>query len=620
MKNWVGWAVSASLAALGLSPVAAALGTGILFAAAASAAAAGTVALFHRRAGERADWRLRAVTEQSAEMLLTLDSGDRVTWANAAFSALFGHGRPVAGLAVAEVLPAALLAALRIEAARRGRTVQQKVQAADGRTLSVAARLVPLAGPEDASGETLIALHDVTGLEEREARLTRARLALKRSTLRDAQTGLPNRQALLGRLQAELGRARRRRSRLGVLILDPRKLGDYDSRFGPAAGEQALREMGTRLHRQVGQGGYVARQQGDRFAVLLTGSEEAIHRDCARLLEAMRAPLEQAPGRPAFAVSAGFVLAPANGPEDEAAAEALLRDAGLALLAQKRGGRAGLTLFTPMLRASESLRRQLEAELAAALGTEQIIPHFQPQIDMATGKLAGFEMLLRWQHPQRGLLGPEEFLDAAERLGLLGDCEARMRDRGLACLAEWRAAGLEVPSLSLNASPQALEDPGYGDEILFALDRCGLAPSDLVVEVIESILLHDPDLVSTGIDRLRRAGLRIELDEFGSARAGLLNLLQLEVDAIKLDRSLVARNDSKRGAAVIVALTSLARELGIEVTAVGVERWEDLVRLTRLGCRFAQGYAVAPPMPAGQVPDYILGQRRPEPATAQSNR
>lgn len=623
MKKETEKTVSASFAAMGLSSGMATLGAGVVLAAAACVAAVGTVMLLRRRSEVRADWRLRAVTEQSAEMLLTLDGTDRITWANAAFTALVGQGRDLTGSRVGDILPAALLAGLRIEAARQGRTIQQKLKDGGGQPLWVACRLVPLAAPEDGAGETLIAMHDITGFEEREARLTRARQALKRSTLRDAQTGLPNRNALLGRLRAELGRARRRRCRLGVVILDPRKLGDYDSRFGMSAGEQALREIGTRLHHAVGQTGYVARQQGDRFTVLLAGGEDTIHRQCAKLVGAMRSPLDRAPGRPVFAVSAGFALAPADGPEDEAAGEQLLRDAALALLAQKRSGRAGLTLFTPMLRTAEAQRRQLEPELATALGRGQILPYFQPQIDMATGRLAGLEMLLRWQHPKRGLLCPDDFLDAAERLGLLGDCEAMMRERGLASLAEWRQAGLEVPSLSINASPQALADDNYLDEILFSLDRFGLQPSDLTIEVIESLVVDDTDAACTSIARLRRAGLRIELDDFGSGRAALVSLLHLDIDAIKLDRSLVARNESARGEAVIVALTTLARNFGIEVTAEGVERWEDLVRLTRLGCRFAQGFAVAPPMPAEQVPDYLSSQQLHMPAArqaAQSNR
>jgi EAL domain-containing protein (putative c-di-GMP-specific phosphodiesterase class I) len=267
----------------------------------------------------------------------------------------------------------------------------------------------------------------------------------------------------------------------------------------------------------------------------------------------------------------------------------------------------GSVYFAEEMSARLTARRQTAQELLQALVRDEIEPYFQPQIEVATGRVVGFEALARWRQPDRSVLSPYFFMDIAQDARLSQRITNAMLAKALPALADWRAQGLDVPQIGLNVTLRELRDPAFHDRLLFDLERLGLSARDLAIEILESALIeNDDDPVLQRVTRLSRSGFRIDLDDFGTGHASLSNLQRLAVDRIKIDRAFIrdlpAKPDLRK---VTIAMIHLARSLGITALAEGVETDDERRLIAELGVHQMQGFALGRPMPAGDVPGWL---------------
>lgn len=416
----------------------------------------------------------------------------------------------------------------------------------------------------------------------------------------DPLTGLADRAMFEARLAAGLDRPPRRRSGSAVLLCDIEGIRAVNQVLGHAIGEDLLRAAARRLQAAVRDADLVARLAGEEFAVLQSEVEAP---DSAAALGARLVALL---GRPYLIAGEAIVVTPRIGiaiaPADGNSAADLLRRAAMARNETVAEGPGGFRRFSPEMdrrwqeqRALESALRQAEAENAFEL-------HFQPQVALPEGRLIGFEALIRWPHPERGMLAPAVFLPMAEKLGL-------MRRIGNWVLREACrvAAGWPAPlTVAVNIAPAQLEDGRLPEEVAAALRESGLPASRLELEVTEGVLLATADAALRQLLDLRDSGVRIAMDDFGTGHSSLTQLRVFPFDRLKIDRSFVQDLPAGGDAAAIVrAVAGLGRSLGIAVTAEGVETREQLDQLCAEGCDAAQGYFFSRPVPVAMIRDVI---------------
>jgi diguanylate cyclase (GGDEF)-like protein/PAS domain S-box-containing protein len=424
----------------------------------------------------------------------------------------------------------------------------------------------------------------------------------------DALTSLPNRVLFHEQLVQGLRRTGSG-DQLAVLCLDLDHFKDINDSLGHPIGDALLKEVGRRLKVTVGESDTVARLGGDEFAVVQIGrSEEAAARSLAgRLVEVISAPYEIDDHQIIIGVSIGISLSPQDGDNPDE----LLKNADLALYRAKADGRGTYRFFETGMDARAQARRLLEMDMRAALQRDEFQPYYQPIRDVASGRVVAFEALLRWNHPQRGLIAPLSFIPLAEETGLiiqLGDFVLRS-----ACTdaATWP----DDVDVAVNLSPVQFRNPNLIASVTEALALSGLDARRLELEITESVLLQNSEATLTTLHELRAMGVRISLDDFGTGYSSLSYLRSFPFDKIKIDRSFVSelatREDSM---AIIRAVTGLGRSLGIVTTAEGVENDGQLELLRREGCTQAQGYLFSKPRPASDVA--IMLDRLPLRATA----
>jgi len=422
----------------------------------------------------------------------------------------------------------------------------------------------------------------------------------------DALTGLPNRRSLLPEVARRLERGAARPFALVFLDLDEHK--SVNDLLGNRVGDEVLARLGERFATLVRGDDLVGRLGDDEFVVLLDGvdDERLAARTTERVISEATAPLtiDGRVLRPT--ASAGVVLS-----REGATADDLLGDADLALHRAKADGRDRVVVFDEVLRATEAARRDVQLMLRTAIDEDQLVLHYQPEVDLATGEVLGVEALVRWQHPQRGLLGAGEFIDVAERSGLIVDLgrwalrEASRQD------AQWRA---RMPHLGVetrvNVSPLQLR----GGDVLTTLAACrdhADLHGRLSVEVTEHAVLGDVDDAIAVLNEIRALGATVAIDDFGTGQSSLSQLKRLPLDFLKIDRSFVrdlGRDPADR--ALVDAMADLARAFDLELIAEGVETVRHVEQLLDVGCRRAQGFLFAKPMPAWEV-ELLLWQGAP---------
>ena len=391
-----------------------------------------------------------------------------------------------------------------------------------------------------------------------------------------------------------------------VLMFDD--AGAVLDRYGRAAQAAVIQRTGERLCAVLRPGDTVARLEGGGFAIALMPVRrldlESAIQIAARLQAAVAEPLSVDSARVFVTCSAGFCLA-ARAPARSGAA--LLDAAQTAADEALRHGPGAIRAFQPDMARSRADRDAMREELEAALDDGQIRPHFQPQISADTGEVTGFEALARWHHPQRGLLGPAEFLPAIADCGLSERLGEAILFHALVAIGRWDKAGLAVPRVAVNFSADELRNPGLPDRLRWELDRFDVAPPRLCVEILETVVAAtDNDVIVRNVAALSRMGCGIDLDDFGTGHTSIANLRRFAVRRLKIDRSFVTRVDEDREQQRIVsAILSMAERLGLDTLAEGVETQGEHAMLAQLGCGHLQGFGIARPMPFDNTIDWM---------------
>jgi diguanylate cyclase (GGDEF)-like protein len=425
---------------------------------------------------------------------------------------------------------------------------------------------------------------------------------VRHQSLHDALTGLPNRALLSDRLEHGFARAERDGVHVAVLLLDVDQFKTINDSLGHEAGDDLLVALSARLQHVTRGSDTVARLGGDEFVVLCeVESEDEAFAIAGRIADAWELPIPLGSGGEIF-VSASIGIAVARG---HRSAEQMLREADAAMYRAKEGGRGRFELFDEEMRRDAFERLRTESELRRALERDQFRLVYQPIVDVADCRLIGFEALVRWERPGYGaLVSPADFIPIAEETGLIAPLGRWVLEQATADLAAWRLrnpAAADV-RLTVNVSGRQLGRPEFLDEVRNALRRSGLRPESLGLEITESVLFKDASSLRSTLEALRRMGVRVLLDDFGTGYSSLSRLKGFPVDAIKVDRSFIdGLGSEEEDTAIVGAVVEIARSLGLEAIAEGVEHPDQLVRLRELGCTAAQGYLLAPPRPVTEL-------------------
>ncbi|HSL59970.1 MAG TPA: EAL domain-containing protein [Acidimicrobiales bacterium] len=434
----------------------------------------------------------------------------------------------------------------------------------------------------------------------------RAEDETRHQALHDSLTSLPNRLLLVHRIDGAIERAEGERPDLAVLAIDLDHFKLINDSLGHQTGDLVLEEVARRLRQVVRPGDLVARLDGDEFALLCedVGSIDRVEAIALRVLAVLDRPIHLADRDLHVTASVG-VAVPTGWP---ITATSLLRDVDTALYQAKDRGRNGWALFDEAHRRRALARLEVEHDLRRALDADELVVHYQPVIDVASGEAVSVEALVRWQHPTRGLVPPGEFIPVAEQTGLIERLGEVVLRAACAQLRSWRDdAGMPQLLMAVNLSARQLLRPGLASEVGEILDAAGIEPADVCLEITESALLAQDESATAAVRALKALGVRIAVDDFGTGYSSLSHLTQLPVDVLKIDRSFISGIDADaHDRALVRSIVGLAHDLGITAVAEGVETGAQLATLASIGCDQAQGYLIARPAPAG---DLDLGRR-----------
>ena len=426
----------------------------------------------------------------------------------------------------------------------------------------------------------------------------------------DSLTGLPNRALFLDRLEHRLALEKRRhKTSFSVLVLDIDRFKVINDSLGHVRGDELLIEVARRLQSCLRPGDTVARLSGDEFTILL--EDVATAADARKVADRLREELRVPFWLGALEVFSGASIGIAHGSATYAHPEDILRDADTALYRAKAQGRGRCIEFDASMhdRAVELL--QLETALRRALERNEFHLHYQPVVSLTSGQITGAEALLRWKHPERGLVPPMEFIPLAEETGLIVEIGAWVLREACRQMKEWQERlgqpGLEI---GVNLSSRQFQGPGLVAEVAEVLRATGLSPRSLRLEVTESLLMDKHPNVAQTMTELRAMGVRIDLDDFGTGYSSLSYLHQFPIDTLKIDRSFIHRIGASDDAVEIVnTILALASSLDMEVVAEGVETEQQLELLRKMHCAYAQGYHLSRPVEAPQF-ESLVGTRR----------
>jgi diguanylate cyclase (GGDEF)-like protein len=447
---------------------------------------------------------------------------------------------------------------------------------------------------------------------ERKGRLVAEEVAERatREALHDSLTGLANRSLFMDRLELALSARDARTPAVFFIDLDRFKL--VNDSLGHAAGDALLIEVAKRLRDSVRPADTVARLGGDEFTILCEScADHRMANEIAGRLNVALAPPVMLAGKPVFtSASIGIVLAD----ERSAGAEDLMRDADTAMYAAKRRGKARYEIFDAGMRGQAMERLELEVDLRRAIELDEIEAHYQPLVDVQTGRIVGLEALARWRHPVRGLVAPSEFLPVCEETGLIVPLGHRLLRDACHRVQRWREAlgpGAEL-ALSVNVSIAELGQADLVGEVADALQASGSEPSTLCLEITEHALMGEASGCLENLRALDALGVHLALDDFGTGYSSLAYLKRLPIDTLKIDRSfMVGVGNEPADSAILEAIFGLARALGLSTVAEGIESATQWMELRRLGCETAQGYLFSRPLPAHGIEDLLQSRTRP---------
>ena len=542
--------------------------------------------LCRRRAAERAQWR--DLSEAALEGLVICD-GDAIVSSNQRFNTMIGRAETT--------LNGSDLFDLIVDSDARERLrlrsseyIETKLKTGSGKELPV--EMLARAITFNDRPHLVLAVRDLRDLHEAEKRI-------RFLALRDPLTGLSNRNRLRDELDTEFKRAERG-EKFSLLCLDLDSFKPVNDTLGHGIGDQLLKAVAGRIEATVRDIDTIARIGGDEFAVIQTGANhpEAATSLASRLIEEIGKPYQIDGHQVVIGTSIGIALAPSDGQD----ADTLLKNADLALYRAKAEGRRTFRLFEPEMDAKMQARRLLELDLRQALDLDQFEVHYQSIVTTSTRSVCGFEALIRWRHPTRGLVAPLDFIFLAEEIGIMGSIGAWVLKKACADATKWP----EDIRVAVNVSSAQFKDRSLELDVMAALGASGLAPQRLEIEITESVLLENCEATIAILESLRERGVRIAMDDFGTGYSSLSYLQKFPFDKIKIDRSFVRDSETNSNSlAIIHAVVGLGSGLGMSTTAEGIETEEQMSRLADEGCTEVQGYLFSKPIEADRISHYL---------------
>ncbi|MDQ0706760.1 diguanylate cyclase (GGDEF)-like protein/PAS domain S-box-containing protein [Pseudomonas sp. W3I7] len=416
----------------------------------------------------------------------------------------------------------------------------------------------------------------------------------------DPLTDLPNRLLFTDRAEQALASAQVHKRGCALLLMDLDHFKIINDSLGHNVGDQLLKAVGERLKGLFGPGVTLARLGGDEFAVLAESCPQVVQAAALaqRMLDAMKEPFVFDGNQLFISASIGISLFPS----DALSAEQLLRNADSALFKAKSAGREGYALYTEELTAHAQHRVEIASELRRALDQQELRVYYQPVHDLQDRRLVGVEALVRWQHPERGLVPPGEFIPIAERTGLIADIDAWVMDQACRQMGQWLADGAPLSFIAVNVSSRLFARRELYEQVAQVLHTTGLDPAYLELEVTESAVMEDPEVALEQLHRLRELGLRLAIDDFGTGYSSLLRLKRLPVQKLKIDQGFVAGLPwDEDDAAIVRVVIALAKSMGMQVHAEGIEQVEQARFLLEQECDLGQGYWFGRPVPAQEM-------------------
>jgi diguanylate cyclase (GGDEF)-like protein/PAS domain S-box-containing protein len=547
----------------------------------------------------RSEARFRSLVHNASDVILVLGTDMRISYAAPSLQRVFGYDPgEVTGRELTELLhpdDRARAAAYFDDASRAGSTAattEWRLRHADESWRSVEATCGNLLQDPDVAG-IVLTVRDVTDRKALES-------ALAHQAFHDSVTELANRALFTDRLGHALARAESTGQPPTVLLVDLDDFKDVNDALGHEAGDELLTAVAGRLKACLGPGDTAARLGGDEFAVLVEGSEQDGRAlDLAeRCLASLRAPFTLSDREISMSASIGIA-----GDRVREAGD-LLRRAEVAMYAAKAGGKGRAQVFEPSLHTEVLDRLHRRADLERAIAERQLVLYYQPIVELDTARMAGVEALVRWVHPERGLVPPMEFIPLAEETGLIIPLGRWVIEEACAQARRWRLDGGGALDIGINLSVQQFSDPGLVDDVARVVRDSGCEPGSIVFEITESLLIEDRERIAGKLEELKALGVRLAVDDFGTGYSSLGYLRQFPIDFLKVDKSFV---DDVGGAgtaeddALVRTILKLGESLKLQAVAEGIERPEQWHALRALGCRFGQGFYFARPMPATEL-------------------
>jgi diguanylate cyclase (GGDEF)-like protein/PAS domain S-box-containing protein len=545
-----------------------------------------------RSATLQRDRQFRALTDNATELMMIIDRHGSATYASASWKTILGRDPSVllgngyhtaldargAGL-ISNALDRALAGAI------GSRRFEIDADHADG-TSHVLDVIATNALADPAVRGIVLNARDISDRRWAEAQLAK-------HASHDALTGLANRGLLHDRLEEAVAHATRQTMRVALLMIDLDRFKDVNDAFGHQCGDALLCEVANRLRHQVRESDFAARLGGDEFAVILSGGDiDEATVVAERLVAALARPYSVHGQTVAIGASVGIALG-----ENDSTAETLLRQSDIAMYSAKRR-RSSIAIFNRSQDDHALDRLTMATAFPAAIANDELVLHFQPQIQVATGEVRGVEALVRWQHPERGLLYPDLFLPLAEEIGMMDRLTEWVLRAAIPQVKRWNRDGRQL-RIAVNLSAQDLRDGRLAESIPRLINVYGIDPNQLCIELTETVVTTEAERAAESLRELSRLGIRISIDDFGTGYSSLSHLKQFPVDELKIDKQFVIGMETDPDDAAIVSSTiELAHRLGVDVVVEGVENDIAYAAIEHLGAEFAQGFGISRPLGA----------------------
>jgi len=550
---------------------------------------------------ELADDRFMALVQNSSDTTLVMGQNMVVKYASPSLTTLVGRKpEDLVGHRANEIVHPDERAAVesqirsRLQARQVTDPVQFRMEHADGSWRYVEAVVSDLRENPSVAGYVA----NVRDITERKL----AEDLLAHQALHDPLTGLPNRTLILDRAEQMIARARREQEPVAALFIDLDNFKDVNDTFGHKTGDAILREVANRLSSILRASDTVGRLGGDEFVVLIEGSSASLPEAMAERLQSVlreTIPIPGFDGTVTLSASVGIATG------DRESAQNLLRDADVALYQAKALGKDGCVTFEPGMHAVVAGRLELEMDLHSALADNQLYLVYQPIMDLTDMTTCGVEALLRWHHPSRRMVMPDEFIPILEESGLILDVGRWVLSEACRQAAAWRAKGFDL-TVSVNTSIRQLEADIFIADVRRALTDSGLPAHSLVIELTETAIMRDPESVVHRLRALKQLGVQIAVDDFGTGYSSLAYLQEFPIDALKIDRSFVAAlTHSSESSALIHTLVELGRAIGLQTIAEGIEDESQLYKLQQELCDRGQGYLFSRPLPPAAIESFL---------------